>query len=175
MGKGWEKSCAAVLSELWTLLPLSFLLLCSFLMCSSEHRHMSSLLGVDFGQPLGQEAAASHFTDCTMALLQLGPGHVGKFQSLTLLCVPYFWSFHDSCLQSALHEPWAPTEYFHCALYSCDFIGFPACKERWVKGGLWYELLKGSSAPDNSGSPVWNGHQLFTFFLWLTNLLNTCC
>lgn len=47
--------------------PPSFLLLCSFLMCSNEHRHVSSLLGVDFGQPLGQEAAASHFTDCSPA------------------------------------------------------------------------------------------------------------
>lgn len=62
-------------SELRTLvlLLLSFLLLCSFLMCSNEQRHMNSLLGVDFEQPLGQEAATSHLTDCMMALLQFGP------------------------------------------------------------------------------------------------------
>lgn len=62
-------------SELRTLLLLflSFLLLCSFSMCSNEQRHMNSLLGVDFEQPLGQEAATSHLTDCMMALLQFGP------------------------------------------------------------------------------------------------------
>lgn len=59
---------------------------------------MNSLLGVDFGQPLGQEAATSHLIDCMVALLQFGPGYVGKFQLLTCLCVPYFGSFYDLCL-----------------------------------------------------------------------------
>lgn len=64
-------------------------------------RHMNSFLGVGFGQLWGQEAVTSHLIDFMMPLLQFGP--VGKFQFLTLLHVPYFRSFYDLCLQSALH------------------------------------------------------------------------
>lgn len=53
--------------------------------------------------------------------------------------------------------------------------GFHALKERRVKGDLWHELLKGSSAPQNFWGSMWKGYQLFTSFFRLTNLWNTCC
>lgn len=72
-------------SELWTLILLLPFLVCSFLMHRNEQRHMNSLLGVDFEQPLGQEAPTSRLTDWMMVCLQFGPEYVGEFQLLTCL------------------------------------------------------------------------------------------
>lgn len=109
-------------SELWTLILLLPFLLCLFLTRRNEQTHMNSPLGVDFEQPLGQEAPTSRLTDCMMACLQFGPEYIGEFQWLTWLQVPYFRSFHDLCLQSALQVPWTPIEYCQGAPYSCAFM-----------------------------------------------------
>lgn len=171
-GRSQKEECERRIIPLILLLPF---LVCLFLTCRNEQRHMNPLLGVDFGQPWGQEAPTSCFTDCMMACLQFAPEYVGEFQLLTCFQVPYFWSFHDLCLQSALQVPWTPTEYCQGAPYfHKDFMPRPL-KERLVKGGLWYELLEGSSVPHNFWGSAWKGYMLSASLFQLSSLLNTCC